>query len=193
MGGPADDVGDFLSIFDRYYQPIYAYLHRRLPEQVAKDVASEVFVQALAGRATFDATRGSVAGWLYGIATNLIRRHHRDEQRRMRAYVRYGADAIPIANEVADEFAAATARADQSGQRHALGIALAELVAEHRDVLLLSAWTDLTYPQIAEALNVPVGTVRSRLSRAKKHMRELLKRSGQVTAEESQKDATWTE
>ena len=66
----------------------------------------------------------------------------------------------------------------------ALALALATLRSDERDVLLLFAWAELTYAEIAEALGVPVGTVRSRLSRARARFRELLSANGQLLGEE---------
>ena len=94
---------------------------------------------------------------LFGIATNLLRHHLRSEARRLRAYARV--DRPPDIREIA--------------------AALAQLSTDERDVLLLFAWADLRYEEIAVALQMPIGTVRSRLNRARGRLRELIGRSGQ--------------
>ena len=114
-----------------------------------------------------------VRPWLYGIATNLIGRHRRSEIRQYRALARTGTD--PVTDPVTEPF---TDRVDSmvsaDGVSRQLAAALAKLPAGHRDTLLLVAWGDLTYEQAALALAVPVGTVRSRLSRARSTLRRAL-------------------
>jgi len=119
-------------------------------------------------------TRGQ---WLFGIAANLIRRHWRTERRRLRAYARTGVDPI------GDEAAEVERRVDAVAAAPAVAAALASLGAGEREVLLLFAWADLSYDEISTALGIPVGTVRSRLSRARARVRELLSPTGQVSAE----------
>jgi RNA polymerase sigma factor (sigma-70 family) len=110
---------------------------------------------------------------------NLLGRHYRDEERQLRAYARTGVDPVLDTADVSD------ARLDAEGFRRRLAEALAELRSEERDVLLLFAWAELDYAEIAEALEVPIGTVRSRLSRAREHVRIALtaKPETEVTGE----------
>jgi RNA polymerase sigma-70 factor (ECF subfamily) len=124
-------------------------------------------VRAFERRSRYDRTRPSALPWLLGIAVNLVARHYRDEERQLRAYARTGVDPIAGGEEL-------DARLDAADTRARLAVALAELRPEERDVLLLHAWVELEYAEIAEALEIPVGTVRSRLSRARAHVRELL-------------------
>jgi RNA polymerase sigma factor (sigma-70 family) len=107
--------------------------------------------------------------WLYGIASNLIARHHRAEQRRLRVLARVGFDEIGEGH--ADQ---AIMRLDAQARRGALAAALAELSDADRHVLLLVAWADLTSEQAGHALGIPAGTVRSRLNRARKQLRAAL-------------------
>jgi RNA polymerase sigma-70 factor (ECF subfamily) len=100
---------------------------------------------------------------LFGIANNLLRRHYRDEERRLAAFSRVD---TPRDQAAADEPLVAEA--------------LSVLSREERDVLLLFAWADLSYEQIAEALALPVGTVRSRLNLARTRMRGELTKEGAV-------------
>lgn len=147
--------------FADHYDAIHRYLHRRVGAAIAEELAAETFAVAFATWKRYDPTR-PLAPWLFGIATNLLRRHWRDEERMLRAYARTGVD--PAAATVEDE---AIAAADAAASNRALALGLAHLRAQERDVLLLHAWAELTDEEIAVALGVPLGTVKSRLSRGR--------------------------
>jgi RNA polymerase sigma factor (sigma-70 family) len=149
----------FEELFERQFDSIYGYLARRVGPELARDLASETFTRAFAARKRYDPARGDARPWLYGIANNLLRRHYRDEERRLRALARHG-----------------VRREDTPPEESRLADALATLPPEERDVLLLFAWADLGYGEIAAALDVPVGTIRSRLHRARAHIRAALER-----------------
>jgi RNA polymerase sigma-70 factor (ECF subfamily) len=155
----------FAAIFDRHHDAIHAYLRRRLDAAIAEELAAETFARALHGVARYDHGRADALPWLYGIAANLARRHRRTELRRLRAYARTGHDPL------ADEHADAPARLDAAAAGPRLAAALAALKADDREALLLLAWADLRYDEIAVALGIPVGTVRSRLHRARRVLR----------------------
>jgi RNA polymerase sigma-70 factor (ECF subfamily) len=156
----------FAELFDRHADAIHRYVARRLGREVAEDLLAETFAVAFARRRRYDLVRPDALPWLYGIATNLVNGHRRDEARRFQALARTPPpDALePMADVVTSQVTAAGARA-------ALHAALARLPPRQRDVVLLSAWADLDYQQISEALGVPVGTVRSRLHRARSRLR----------------------
>ncbi|GAA5197133.1 RNA polymerase sigma factor [Rugosimonospora acidiphila] len=166
----------FVSIFDRYYNEIHGYAARRLGQGPADDVASETFLIAFAGRDRYDVSRADARPWLYGIASNLIARHHRAEQRRYRALARAEVD------EVSEGHADLVAiRVDAQAHRVPLAAALSELPKRDRDVLLLVAWADLTSEEAGQALGIPAGTARSRLHRARQRIRAALDRLGPTT------------
>lgn len=157
----------FAAVFDRHYGRIYAYVARRLGRDLAEDVASETFLVAFSRLAGYDPARPDAAPWLYGIASNLIARHGRAESRRYRAMSKVPPDLPAAEIDVAGRLDAATARGR-------LAAALARLAGPDRDVLLLVAWAGLSQPEVATALDVPAGTVRSRLHRARREMRTAL-------------------
>jgi RNA polymerase sigma-70 factor (ECF subfamily) len=159
----------FAAIFERYFGQIHQYLAGRVGGKTADDLAAEVFVVAFAQRQRYDLARGSARPWLYGIATNLIGTHWRQEQRRYRALARTDARQVSPSDEdlVAD-------RVSASAVGPALAAALAALEAGDRDVLLLVALADLGNGEVAQALGIPYGTVGSRLNRARKRLREAL-------------------
>lgn len=158
-------------VFDRHHADVYRYLARRVPADVAEDLASETFVQAVARGETFDPERGVLRGWIFGIASNLLSRHHREEVRAYRAWARTGVDPLVTAGDETDR---AIDRVHSQSRRPALVTALADLSDGDRDVLLLVAHAGLTYAEVAQALDLPVGTVRSRLNRARRIVRAAL-------------------
>src|SRR5262249_10209345 len=120
-------------------------------------------------RATYDCERPDARPWLYGIATNLVARHRRSEARRIHAVARLRAARQP-ALDPSDRVASTV---DAASLWPHVADAVERLPAEERDALILYAWEELSYPEIAAALDVPVGTVRSRLNRARTTLREL--------------------
>lgn len=161
----------FATIFDRYHQQIHGYAARRLGPSLADDVASETFLVAFARRDRHDLTRADARPWLYGIASNLIARHHRAEERRYRALAKSGVDEVSDGHD--DRVAV---RLDAQARRRPLAAALAKLSERDRDVLLLVAWADLTCEEASHALDIPAGTARSRLHRARRRIRDALDR-----------------
>jgi RNA polymerase sigma-70 factor (ECF subfamily) len=162
----------FAVLFDRYYAQIHRYAARRLGRDLADDVAAETFLVAFMRRERYDISRHDARPWLYGIASNLIARHHRAEVRRYRALSRAGVDEVSEGH--ADLVAG---RLDAQAYRRPLAAALAGIHAAERDVLLLVAWAELTSEEAGEALGIPAGTVRSRLHRARKQIRYALETS----------------
>lgn len=156
---------DFERLFEDEFNRVFGYLARRVGSAEARDLAAEVFTRAYAGRKRFDPARAAPRAWLFGIAQNVLRRHYRDEERRLRALARLGAEAGIIG-----------AQSEVSREEPRLAQALIDLEREERDVLLLFAWAELSYDEIAAALDVPAGTVRSRLHRARSHVRAALTR-----------------
>ena len=160
----------FAVLFDRHAPHIYRYLARRADRQVADDLVAETFLAAFAKRNRYDLSHPDARPWLYGIATNLVGQHRRDQARQDRI-TQAAAAAEPEVPGHADRVAAdVTAQA----MRTLLEGALAVLSAGDRDVLLLIAWEQLTYQEVSRALTIPVGTVQSRLHRARTKVRQVL-------------------
>ena len=160
----------FAVLFDRHAPHIYRYLARRAGRQVADDLVAETFLAAFAKRDRYDLSHPDARPWLYGIATNLVGQHRRDQARQDRI-TQAAAAAEPEVPGHADRVAAdVTAQA----MRTLLEGALAVLSAGDRDVLLLIAWEQLTCQEVSRALAIPAGTVRSRLHRARTKVREVL-------------------
>ncbi len=170
----------FGAVFDRHYDFVHRYLARRVGSEVAEDLASETFTTAFRVRDRYDVGHADARPWLLGIATNLVRHHRRAEVRRLRAYGR-----VEVAQAAVIEEARLVARADAAAAGPQIARALARIPDADRDALLLLAWADLTYGEIARALGIPIGTVRSRIHRARLRLRELLGLIGQSPFAES--------
>lgn len=151
----------FAQLFDRHAASVYRYVAQRLGDHAAEDVMSETFLIAFERRAAFDRTVRDARPWLMGIATRLLRKHMRLEAV---AWKGLSADlAAQVAPDLIDQ---AGSRIDAERLSRRLAKALRRLSVDDRDTLLLYAWTDLDYASIASAMQVPIGTVRSRLNRA---------------------------
>jgi RNA polymerase sigma-70 factor (ECF subfamily) len=164
----------FSELFDRHFDPIHSYLARRVGGQLADDLASEVFLQAFEARSRYDGTQPNARPWLYGIASRLLSHHYRDEQRRLLAYARAASEVT-----VTDSTDEADARTDAAAAAPRITEALAAVPPGDRDALFLFVWGSLTYDEVGRALEIPTGTVRSRIHRARRIVRELTGPIGQ--------------
>jgi RNA polymerase sigma-70 factor (ECF subfamily) len=166
IGASRSDPGRFGEIFDRHIDAVHGYLTRRLGRSRADDLSGEVFRIAFEARERYLDQRSSARPWLLGIATNLVMKDRRREQRQLRALARLRGrrDLISDPTAVDDRLDSDRAAATLLG-------ALGDLDPRDRSVLLLIAWEDLSYQEVADALDVPIGTVRSRLHRARRILR----------------------
>ena len=164
-----DDPEAFAPLFDRHAASVHRYLGRRVGE-LADDLLSETFLIAFRRRAAYRPEHVEVRPWLLGIATNVVHGHVRTEQRRYKALARAAAEPDRPGSDPADS----ADRLDAAALRGPLAAALAGLKPRDRDALLLLAWGQLGYEEIAAVLDVPIGTVRSRLHRARRQTRAAL-------------------
>lgn len=175
VGDSLKDPQRFAVIFDRHAAVVHRYVASRVKGADIDDVVSETFIAAFRSRGRYDQAYSDARPWLLGIATNVLRHHQRSEGRRLarlRGHVHINESSPDLADSVASaiDHESELARVDQ---------ALGRLDPHQRDVILLAASCDLTYEEIARSLDLPVGTVRSRLSRARKRLREFLDLYGQ--------------
>jgi RNA polymerase sigma factor (sigma-70 family) len=167
--GSIADRGSFERCFEENFPTVHRFIARRVGTALADDLAADTFAIAFRRRHEFDARKGSLRSWLFGIAANLVRNHWRAEQHQLELDARLAVDV-----ELRQDPAMSDERLSASLIGPRIAAALAELVAEQREVLLLHAWADLSHEEIASALGIPLGTVRSRLSRARATLRERL-------------------
>jgi RNA polymerase sigma-70 factor (ECF subfamily) len=178
IAASVDDPDRFGVIFDRYHDTVFRYIARRVGSQSASDVTADVFVRAFRVRARFDTSRNSARPWLYGIATNIIGDHIRGLRRRERLFL---ACQGLVDRHIDDPTDDTTVRVSAGQAANEINRALGRLSPGDRNALLLFAVEQLSYPEVAEALGIPVGTVRSRIFRARRVMRELIGHLEQTT------------
>ncbi|MER6910561.1 RNA polymerase sigma factor [Streptomyces sp. NPDC000594] len=164
--GDRDALGE---VYDAHARSLYRYALRVTGDWAeAEDVVSATFLEAWRARDGLRADGGSLRPWLLGIATNVMRGNARARRRREIALARVPErGAVP---DFADDLVTHLADAEQLRAAHT---ALARLRRRDREVFTLVVWAGLDYAAAAQALGVPVGTVRSRLSRARARLRGL--------------------
>jgi len=169
-----EEPAAFAGVYERYATTIYRYAARRVGPSEAEALMAETFRIAFEQRMTYDLTRPVARPWLYGIATKLVARHRRTEARRWRALARLGIDASThdSSDRVDDAVAATELLPD-------VVTAINRLAPGDRDALVLHVWEHLAYDEVAAALGIPVGTVRSRINRARTKIRELTAVAGE--------------
>ncbi|MGI5359296.1 RNA polymerase sigma factor [Streptomyces sp. CA-252508] len=169
----AGDPQAFAELFDQYAKTVYNHAYRLTADwSAAEDIVSATFMEAWRGRLRLEADGGSVRPWLLGIATNLVRAQSRGN-RRYKAAAAAAARALDARSgaTVADHADEVAGRLDDRDRLAATVCALAGLRRSEREVLSLCLWQGLDYAAAARALDIPVGTVRSRLSRARRKLR----------------------
>lgn len=158
-------------LFDRHFDEIARFCIRRLGVARGEDVAGDVFRWAFENRGRFDAARGAVHLWLFRVANNHVRNAARSVGRQGLAYgrwlIREGDDAVELASQVA-------AAIDAAHDLCAVTAVLELQPPEEVETLLLFAWDELSYAEVAEVLSIPIGTVRSRINRVRRHLHEVL-------------------
>jgi RNA polymerase sigma-70 factor, ECF subfamily len=160
----ASEPALFREIFVRHHRAVWQFLARRYDGNLAEEITAATFAEAFGARTRFDSARADARPWLMGIAVNLARAHRRRELAQLRLSARGRGEGSPdIAGRALD-------------RRSALAAALLSLEERDRETLLLYALADLSYAEIAEAVGVPEGTVRSRLNRARRIVREAIER-----------------
>ncbi len=183
LSGP-DLKATFGRLFDQHAAGLHRYLAGRVGPGTAEDVVAETFLAALRGRHRYDPARANVRSWLYGIATNHVRQHARSEARALRARGRLERFAEPDA----DHAERVSDRIDAAHRVAQLATALTQLPPGDRDVLLLTSWAGLNAAEVGNALDIPAGTVRSRLHRARRWLRRHAPTIDPTTAKDDSHD-----
>lgn len=165
---PGDDV--VAGWFDAHARAIAGYATRRVGPTLASDIVADTFRIAWEQLDSYNPSRGGERAWLFGIASNLIRRHWRTEERRLRIQAQsVRADIQPVDPLVrVDEHLDARARYER------IVDGVASLEPDDRDLLMLIAWEEMSSRDVAAAIGVPPGTVRSRLARIRTQLAHIV-------------------
>jgi RNA polymerase sigma factor (sigma-70 family) len=171
----------FGMLFERHVSAVYAYCFRRTASRsTAEDLTSVVFAEAWRKRKDVRLSGESVLPWLLAVANNATRNAERSVRRHRRLIAR-----LPPPEQVPDIAEDAARRADSERVMRTVQAAVQGLSAPEREVLELCDWAGLSYAEAADALGVPVGTVRSRLSRARQHLRDHMSSLANTSGRES--------
>jgi RNA polymerase sigma-70 factor (ECF subfamily) len=171
------DPSRFGEIFTRHHDALYRFAGRRVGQGDAADITADVFLKALQLRSRYHLDRPNCLPWLYGIGVNVIGDHLRKSKRRSRIYLKGEATAFDqddFTNHLVE-------RMDAESALSTINRALGRLGNRDRETLLLFAIDRLTYSEVAQALGVPIGTVGSRILRARKKIMEQVPDLGQIT------------
>jgi RNA polymerase sigma factor (sigma-70 family) len=168
----------FTAVFDRHSAEILRYVYARLGPELAEDVTAETFLAAFWSRSRYDGAWSDARPWLYGIAVRQIRRHRRAEARRLRL-LRSALVDLPVEDH--SDRAVERVAAAELGPR--LAAAVAALPPQDRDLLLLIAWAELSYAEVATALGTTTSAVKARLHRIRVRMRQELGGSNPMNEE----------
>lgn len=162
---PTVDGDELATLYDDHAATIARYLHRRLGPAHVEDAVADVFLRAVRGAPGYVALHDTPLPWLFGIASHVVADARRTERRRLRALQRM-AEARGASLDAQEGPA--------EGLDPRVVAALRRLGTMDRETVLLAAWGELSYEEISIALGIPIGTVRSRINRARKRLAPLL-------------------
>jgi RNA polymerase sigma factor (sigma-70 family) len=165
------DPTSFGTLFDRHFGAVYRFCARRVGRDLAEDIAGETFRRAFEARRTYDLRQPNALPWLFRIALNLVRDAIRARAAEDRAYARLRALARAWTLSEEDLVQKSTEERAELARLARLLVAESQ---EDVDALFLHVWEGLSYVEVATALGVPVGTVRSRLSRLRQRLETML-------------------
>lgn len=160
----------FGELFERHHNAVYNYCFRRTASwEMAEDLTSQVFLETWRGRCAAGLTIDSLLPWLLGVASRLT--SHEWRSRARLATARRRAPALTAVPDHADSVAG---RVDDERRMARVLDAIRRLPRREQDVLALCVFAEQDYESAATALGIPIGTVRSRLSRARNHLRQII-------------------
>lgn len=171
------DPDEFGEIYARHRRAVFRYVARRIGSQDAGDVTADAFVRAFSIRTRYDASQTNSLPWLYGIARNIVGDRIRRTRRRKRTY-------IALVDQGDGEISDADDRLVAYQVTRSLNSALRKLSSRDRETLLLFALEGLTYAEISRVLDIPAGTVGSRITRARRRILELIPDLEQISSTE---------
>ena len=168
-GFAAGDAAALEEVYRRWSPLVHTLAHRELRRTVdAEDITQQVFVSAWRSRSDYSPERGSLAGWLVGITRHRLIDHHRRQERQQRL-------SSTLEGEAAAALVPGTSTTDHDLDRLVLAAEIAQLPHPRGTILRMAFWEGYTYQQVAEGLDLPLGTVKSHVRRTLLHLRDRLK------------------
>jgi RNA polymerase sigma factor (sigma-70 family) len=161
----------FSEVFDRHFAAVYAFISRRAAWSDPADLAGETFRVAFEARERYDPSYATALPWLYGIARNLMRRRQTQDRHRGLAHA---ADGNLRASAFTDPMSHAVQSVDANRDLITVLRALETEAPDAVEALTLHVWEGLSYDEIAHVLDLPIGTVRSRINRLRQRLRASL-------------------
>lgn len=165
---------DLSRLYTGHSEALFNYLARRVGREIAEDLVAETFRAAIESSESFDERRGDGRSWLFGIATNLARRHWRTEAQRLRALGRRDLDGFGGGDSVLSLADGVATRLDAAMDASFVAAAVSELAAEDREILILAAWERMNSTEIGSVLDMTPGAVRMRLGRIRQQLRTFI-------------------
>jgi RNA polymerase sigma factor (sigma-70 family) len=159
----AGDPDAFVEVLDRHESAVWGYLVRRAGRDRAEDLLGEVWATAYGSRGTYDRSYPSARPWLFGVALNALRHHWRS---------RLDTEHLTDETELAGSEDPWPGVDERIHGEAVLRTALARLRPEHREVLVLVVWEDLSIADAARVLRIPAGTARYLLHQARRDLRD---------------------
>lgn len=179
MSGPDRAAGeiDWSDVYSECAGDLFGFLARRVGRDLAEDLLADTFASAMTASASFDSDLGTTRIWLFGIASNHVRRHWRTEERRLRALARDGAEPARsidplLTTGVVEE------RVDAASDAEALIDELGRLDPIDRELLALTGWESMSSAEAGAVVGMNPATVRSRLRRARARLRSATEQGG---------------
>lgn len=161
-----EDARAFAELYDRHARAITGFAIRRVGDHAADDIVNETFLTAFRRLKAYDLREDNALPWLFGIASNMVRRHRAQEARHWRVLAQLPGWEQDSSDDIDGFDRAMDARRELARLAPAIG----SLSFRDREALMLYATGELTYEEIARAVGVPVGTIRSRLNRVRRHI-----------------------
>jgi RNA polymerase sigma-70 factor, ECF subfamily len=172
----AGDASAAALLYQRHQAPLFRFaLLRAGSRDVAADVVQDVFIALIEGKLAFDPMRGALSSFLYGVARNFLLK--RDEAARRYVSINREVDEEESETDIEDTSPTPIERLLASERAECVREALAQIAPHYRDVLILYEMQDLSYVEIADICRIDIGTVRSRLSRARAKFLQLMEMS----------------
>jgi RNA polymerase sigma-70 factor (ECF subfamily) len=180
----AGDAEAMTALYRRHQAPLYRFAMLRCGSQdTAADIVQDVFMALIEGKLAFDATRGALSSFLFGVARNFMLKRDEAQRRYVSNNFTSPDDDEDWEVDIVDTNPSPLETLLADHRAEAVRAALTKIAPHYRDVLILYEMQELSYVEIANICNIDIGTVRSRLSRARAKLLALLSNNPHIQSE----------